>query len=56
MSFHVIIVALNMSSDICGATFMAGATSSPELFVNVIGTFITEGLPSKIVNNQYFQE
>lgn len=22
---------------------MAGATSSPELFVNVIGTFITEG-------------
>lgn len=35
--------ALNMSSDICGATFMAGATSSPELFVNVIGTFITEG-------------
>lgn len=32
-----------MSSDICGATFMAGATSSPELFVNVIGTFITEG-------------
>lgn len=25
------------------ATFMAGATSSPELFVNVIGTFITEG-------------
>lgn len=37
------ISALNMSSDICGATFMAGATSSPELFVNVIGTFITEG-------------
>lgn len=36
-------LALNMSSDICGATFMAGATSSPELFVNVIGTFITEG-------------
>lgn len=36
-------IALNMSSDICGATFMAGATSSPELFVNVIGTFITEG-------------
>ncbi|XP_055301928.1 sodium/potassium/calcium exchanger 3 isoform X2 [Sitodiplosis mosellana] len=35
--------ALNMSSDICGATFMAAATSSPELFVNVIGTFITEG-------------
>ncbi|XP_022904797.1 sodium/potassium/calcium exchanger 4 isoform X4 [Onthophagus taurus] len=35
--------ALNMSSDVAGATFMAAATSAPELFVNVIGTFITEG-------------
>ncbi|KAL5275048.1 hypothetical protein ACFFRR_001182 [Megaselia abdita] len=35
--------ALNMSNDIGGATFMAAATSAPELFVNVIGTFITEG-------------
>lgn len=32
-----------MSSDVAGATFMAAATSAPELFVNVIGTFITEG-------------
>ncbi|KAK7872839.1 hypothetical protein R5R35_006711 [Gryllus longicercus] len=35
--------ALNMSNDVAGATFMAAATSAPELFVNVIGTFITEG-------------
>lgn len=35
--------ALNMSADVAGATFMAAATSAPELFVNVIGTFITEG-------------
>lgn len=32
-----------MSADVAGATFMAAATSAPELFVNVIGTFITEG-------------
>lgn len=32
-----------MTNDVAGATFMAAATSAPELFVNVIGTFITEG-------------
>lgn len=32
-----------MSNDVAGATFMAAATSAPELFVNVVGTFITEG-------------
>ncbi|KFB34751.1 hypothetical protein ZHAS_00000089 [Anopheles sinensis] len=37
------IATLNMSNDVAGATFMAAATSAPELFVNVIGTFITEG-------------
>lgn len=26
-----------------GATVMAAASSSPELFINVIGTFVTEG-------------
>ncbi|XP_076391479.1 sodium/potassium/calcium exchanger zydeco isoform X2 [Megachile rotundata] len=35
--------ALSMSKDVAGATFMAAATSAPELFVNAIGTFITEG-------------
>ncbi|XP_063223354.1 sodium/potassium/calcium exchanger 3-like isoform X1 [Bacillus rossius redtenbacheri] len=34
---------LNMSDDVAGATFMAAATSSPELFINSVGTFITEG-------------
>lgn len=32
-----------MSKDVAGATFMAAATSSPELFINIVGTFITEG-------------
>ncbi|CAH2210674.1 jg17510, partial [Pararge aegeria aegeria] len=26
-----------------GATFMAAASSSPELFINCVGTFVTEG-------------
>ncbi|XP_072385570.1 sodium/potassium/calcium exchanger 4-like isoform X2 [Diabrotica undecimpunctata] len=34
---------LKIPHDIGGATFMATATSSPELFVNIVGTFITEG-------------
>lgn len=34
---------LNMKEDVAGATFMAMATSSPELFINCVGTFITEG-------------
>ena len=34
---------LNIPSDIAGATFMAIATSSPEFFTNVVGTFVTEG-------------
>lgn len=33
---------LKLSKDVAGATFMAFATSAPELFVNVIGTFLTE--------------
>ncbi|KAF5282738.1 hypothetical protein FQR65_LT02735 [Abscondita terminalis] len=32
-----------MPNDVAGATFMAAATLAPELFANVIGTFITEG-------------
>jgi len=34
---------LNVTEDVAGATVMAAASSSPELFVNVIGTFVTEG-------------
>lgn len=32
-----------MKEDIAGGTIMAMATSSPELFINCVGTFITEG-------------
>ncbi|XP_023310200.1 sodium/potassium/calcium exchanger 3-like [Anoplophora glabripennis] len=34
---------LHMKEDIAGATFMATASSSPELFINCVGTFVTEG-------------
>nr|XP_023014268.1 sodium/potassium/calcium exchanger 3-like [Leptinotarsa decemlineata]XP_023014269.1 sodium/potassium/calcium exchanger 3-like [Leptinotarsa decemlineata] len=33
---------LNLSPDVAAATFMSIATSTPELFTNIIGTFITE--------------
>ena len=32
-----------MSPDVAGATIMAIGTSVPELFVNIIGTFLTQG-------------
>lgn len=32
-----------MSPDVAGATIMAVGTSSPELFINIVGTFITQG-------------
>lgn len=35
--------ALDLSSDVAGATFMAAGTSAPELFTSVVGAFITEG-------------
>ena len=34
---------LKMTEDVAGATFMAIASSSPELFINTVGTFVTEG-------------
>lgn len=34
---------IGFSGDVAGATLMAAATSSPELFVNMVGTFITDG-------------
>ncbi|KAH8245004.1 hypothetical protein KR032_003832, partial [Drosophila birchii] len=33
--------ALKMSYDVAGATFLAASTSAPELFINIVGTFIT---------------
>ncbi|XP_076668925.1 sodium/potassium/calcium exchanger 4 [Andrena cerasifolii] len=37
-----ICVGMNISTDVAGATFLAMASSFPEMFVNVIGTFLTE--------------
>ncbi|KAG7201478.1 hypothetical protein KM043_004238 [Ampulex compressa] len=34
---------INVTEDVAGATVMAAASSSPELFINVVGTFVTEG-------------
>ncbi|KPJ09354.1 Sodium/potassium/calcium exchanger 5 [Papilio machaon] len=34
---------LQMSADVAGATLMAAASSSPELFISCVGTFVTEG-------------
>ena len=34
---------LHVREDVAGTTFMAMATSSPELFINCVGTFVTEG-------------
>ncbi|XP_050360489.1 sodium/potassium/calcium exchanger 3-like isoform X1 [Nymphalis io] len=42
-AIEIICERLNMEADIAGATFMAAASSSPELFINCIGTFVTEG-------------
>ncbi|XKL60420.1 hypothetical protein PGB90_007477 [Kerria lacca] len=33
---------LHLSHDVAGATFMATATCAPELFVNIIGTYLTK--------------
>lgn len=35
--------ALKMRPDVAGATIMAVGTSSPELFINLVGTFVTQG-------------
>lgn len=37
-----ICVNMRISTDVAGATFLAMASSFPELFVNIIGTFLTE--------------
>ena len=34
---------LNMKEDVVGATLMAAASSSAELFINCVGTFVTKG-------------
>lgn len=42
-SLEIIAEVLHMSPDVAGATIMAIGTSSPELFINIVGTFITQG-------------
>lgn len=35
-------LGFHLNEDVVGATFMAAAASSPELFINSVGTFITK--------------
>ncbi|XP_075990859.1 sodium/potassium/calcium exchanger 5-like [Anticarsia gemmatalis] len=42
-AIEMICERLDMGMDVAGATFMAAASSSPELFINCVGTFVTEG-------------
>ncbi|XP_061704115.1 sodium/potassium/calcium exchanger 3-like isoform X1 [Cydia pomonella] len=42
-AIEIICERLEMEEDVAGATFMAAASSSPELFINCVGTFVTEG-------------
>ncbi|CAB3225694.1 unnamed protein product [Arctia plantaginis] len=42
-AIEMICERLDMGMDIAGATFMAAASSSPELFINCVGTFVTQG-------------
>ncbi|KAI8430891.1 hypothetical protein MSG28_001017 [Choristoneura fumiferana] len=42
-AIDIICERLDMEEDVAGATFMAAASSSPELFINCVGTFVTQG-------------
>ncbi|XP_076548957.1 sodium/potassium/calcium exchanger 5 isoform X2 [Osmia lignaria lignaria] len=42
-SRHPTDAQINVTEDVAGATIMAAASSSPELFINIVGTFVTEG-------------
>lgn len=41
-SLHIISKVINISDDVAGATFMAAGGSAPELFVSIIGVFISK--------------
>ncbi|XP_011313875.1 sodium/potassium/calcium exchanger 4-like [Fopius arisanus] len=41
-ALDIICAELKISADVAGATFLATASCFPELFVNVVGTFVTE--------------
>lgn len=38
----MLFLGLDLSPDVAGATLMAAASSSPELFVNILATFLTK--------------
>jgi len=42
-SLEILANELHLSPDVAGATIMAMGTSIPELFFNIIGTFVTQG-------------
>ncbi|XP_014366517.2 sodium/potassium/calcium exchanger 3 [Papilio machaon] len=42
-AIEMLCARLQMSADVAGATLMAAASSSPELFISCVGTFVTEG-------------
>ncbi|XP_013179542.1 PREDICTED: sodium/potassium/calcium exchanger 3-like isoform X1 [Papilio xuthus] len=42
-AIEILCARLQMSSDVAGATLMAAASSSPELFISCVGTFVTKG-------------
>jgi hypothetical protein len=41
-ALDIICLRLKISSDVAGATFLATASCFPELFVNIVGTFLTQ--------------
>lgn len=41
-ALDIICADLKITADVAGATFLATASCFPELFVNVVGTFLTE--------------
>lgn len=41
-ALDIICAELKISADVAGATFLATASCFPELFVNVVGTFVTQ--------------
>ncbi|XP_050424112.1 sodium/potassium/calcium exchanger 3-like [Adelges cooleyi] len=40
---HIISMRMKLSQDVAGASVMAAAVACPELFVNILATFFTEG-------------
>lgn len=56
---NVIATHWNMPSDIAGATIMAAAASSPELFASFLSLFVTHsslGLGTTIVGSEIFNQ